>query len=140
MGRPHLLSALDSTLEPVPVIFVKAVGGPAGARQAFEILESVLGGHRGRRFYGTYDSLTREYLACVEEAKGDDRAAMKVGRWTIPGGKFATRKITDWQSKIPSIASTFDEMANDRKYDPHRPSIEFYRSESELVLYLPVSD
>ncbi len=65
---------------------------------------------------------------------------MKLERWTIPGGKFAAKKLMDWQSKIASIASTFDEMASGRKYDPNRPSIEFYRSESELVLYLPVSD
>ena len=131
---------LDSILKPVPVLFVKAEGGPAGARKAFEHLEWVLGSHRGRRFYGTYDGLTREYRACVEETKGDDPAAMKLEKWTIPGGRFATRKMRHWQSKVKSIGSAFDEMASGRKCDPNRPSIEFYRSESELVLYLPVSD
>jgi hypothetical protein len=36
----------------VPVLFVRAVGGPAGAAAAFERLEATLGGPRGRRFWG----------------------------------------------------------------------------------------
>jgi hypothetical protein len=129
---------MDATLDPIPVMTVKAPGGTKGAKQAFESLESKLPSHRGRRFYGIYNPLTREYRACVALIPGEKAENMGLESWTIPGGRFVKRKVSDWTSNVQLIPQILDEMASGRIVDPKRPSVEFYRSESELILYLPV--
>ncbi len=78
------------TLEDTQVMFLRADGGPARARAAFEQLEA---------------------------------------------------KMTDWASRLPEIGNTFMAMADREKsrVDTTRPSIEFYRSQRELILFLPVT-
>jgi hypothetical protein len=44
-----------TTIELFEVHFVDAVGGPAGARDAFRRLEAYLPSLRGRRLYGLYE-------------------------------------------------------------------------------------
>jgi hypothetical protein len=41
----------------------------------------------------------------------------------------------NWQPQIPEIGKTFQSMAQEGERDPSRPSIEFYRSEKEVVLF-----
>ena len=103
-------------------------------------MEAKVSSPRGRRFFGAYDTLEREYRACVEMVQGDDPVSQQLESWTIPGGKYAKKEVEDWQSKVEELPKTFDEMASHRKVDPTRPSVEFYRSERELILYLPVND
>ena len=117
---------------------VKANGGTKGAKEAFDTLESKLPSLKGRRFYGAYDPQTREYRACVVMVQGEDPLSLGLDSWTIPGGTYVTKKVINWSSKIMQLPQIFDEMASDRKVDPGRPSVEYYRSKSELVLYLPV--
>jgi hypothetical protein len=70
--------------------------------------------------------------------QGEDPESLRFDRWTIPGGTYVMKKIINWNSKILQLPQIFDEMASGRKVDPGRPSVEYYRSQSELVLYLPV--
>ena len=44
----------------------------------------------------------------------------------------------NWQARIPEIGKTFQIMSQEGERDSSRPSIEFYRSEKELVLFLPM--
>jgi hypothetical protein len=132
------MAGMEKTIDPIDVMMVKAKGGTKGAKEAFKVLESTLPGFKGRRCYGVYDIRTGEYRACVQTTKGDDAASLGLETWVIPGGMYETRKVIDWISKIPQLPEMFDEMAQSRKVDPDRPSLEFYRSESELVLYLPI--
>jgi hypothetical protein len=131
---------MDVTLEPIRVLSVEADGGTKGASQAFEKLESKLQALRGRRFYGTYNPLTDEYRACVEVVEGEDAKALGLDAWTIPGGKFARQMVPDWKSKLRELPKIFDELGRGRKVDRSRPSIEYYRSESELIIFLPLSE
>lgn len=131
---------METTIASIRVMSVKAVGGTKGAKNAFDSLESKLPSLRGRRFYGAFDRLTEEYRACVATAEGEDALSLGLERWTIPGGRCATRKVIDWNTKIQRLPQMFDEMASGRKVDPTRPSVEYYRSESELVLYLPLEE
>ena len=125
------------TLDDIVVMCVVASGGPSDAPAAFQALEAPLKSLKGRRFYGTY--LAGEYRACVAIEPSDDPAALGLPTWTIPGGKFEKRKLTDWQSRLPEIAATFIAMAREFDADESRPSVEFYRSSHELVLFLPVN-
>jgi hypothetical protein len=131
-----LLEAID----PIKVMYARAVGGARNAKRAFDALESKLPTLRGRRFYGAYDRTSGEYRACVRMVPEDDPAALGLDVWTIPGGTYSKLKVIDWGSKLHLLPHLFDGMAEGRKVDPDRPSLEFYRSESELVLYLPVKD
>ena len=126
------------TLEDVPVLCLVAEGGPNGASQTFSVLEARLGGTRGRRFYGAFHPATGVYRACVSHKEDDDAEALGLERWIIPGGRYARRRMPDWMDKVMMIGPTFEEMASHNEHDPARPNIEFYRSQRELVLLLPV--
>jgi len=130
--------ATKTVLDPIEVMSVKAVGGTKGAKGAFDLLESKLPSIRGRRFYGTYNPWTEEYRACVVKIQGDDASRIGLEEWTIPGGAYLTRKVDDWPSKMAELPKMFDELAAGQKVDTSRQSLEFYRSDRELVLYLPI--
>ena len=116
-------------------MYVEAIGGTDGAMEAMQELERRLRSLRGRKFYGTY--LNGQYRACVALKDGDDPATFGLKTWIIPGGEFARRKMKDYTEKIPEIGKTFQAMAEESTPDASRPSIEYYRSHNELILYLP---
>jgi len=124
------------TLDDIDVMCVIAHGGPAGGPAAFAALEMPLRSLRGRRFYGTY--LAGEYRACVAIEPTDDPDVLGLQTWRIPGGLYERRRMLDWSDHLDKIARTFDDMSGDSEHDSLRPSIEFYRSERELILLQPV--
>lgn len=124
------------TLPDIEVMCVVADDGPKGGPAAFEVLEAPLGSLRGRRFYGAYAA--GQYRACVAIEPGDDPAALGLEAWLIPGGIYERRRLLDWRDHTDEIAANFEEMADDTESDPSRPSIEFYRSTTELILLRPV--
>jgi DNA gyrase inhibitor GyrI len=123
-------------LDDIRVMYVKADGGLGGAADAFRRLESRLESLTGRKFYGIYQG--GEYRACVEARADDEPSRLGLSPWTIPGGRYARRKMVGWQERIPEIGKTFDSMSHDYSPDLARPSVEFYRSSRELILFLPV--
>ena len=127
---------MEIALDDIPVMYIKAEGGTAGARQAFHKLESGLPSLRGRRFYGTYQA--GEYRACVALLPNDHPESLGFDTWVIPGGNYFREKMTDWNQRIPEIGKRFDAMAERILTDYSRPSIEFYRSQSEVHLLLPM--
>jgi len=127
---------IQATLEDVKVMCVVAVGGLEGIKEAWEKLEMPLPSLKGRKFYGTY--LNGEYRACVALRDDDDPIALGLDKWTIPGGTYAHRKIQDWPERTGEIGKTFAAMAAEYPVDPTRPEIEFYRSQKELILYIPI--
>ncbi len=124
-------------IDDIDVLCVVAQGGPTGGQAAFEGLEAALGDLKGRKFYATYHD--GEYRACAAFRQGDDAEALGLARWTIPGGAFERRKLTDWQERLDEIPAAFEAMAALGDEDRSRPSIEFYRSSTELILLLPVT-
>lgn len=121
-------------LHDLRVLCVVAPGGLDGIGEAWAKLEARLPSLRGRRFYGTY--LRGEYRACVVQR--DDPAALGLETWTIPGGAYARRKLAHWREHTAKIGGIFAAMAAEHPVDPDRPSIEFYRSQDELILLLPI--
>lgn len=131
-----------SAVKDITVFRVKSENGPAGAKQAFDKLESTMHGLKGRKMYGVIYPKTNEYFACVmlDEEHPDD---MGFERGTIPGGSYAKKKVKNWTSKIGEIGSEFQALKeacieNSYKIDQVRPSIEFYRSFTELIIMIPV--
>jgi len=127
------------TVDPVEVLSVTARGGLAGAKAAFERLEGCFPSLRGRRFYGAMES-DGTYRACVARLEGDDPERLGVDLWSLPGGRYARTKIADWEERTDEIGPAFAAMAADLQVDLARPSIEFYRSQRELILLLPIED
>jgi hypothetical protein len=131
-------------LQDISVMRVKADMRGGGPSAAMSILESKLPSLKGRRFYGAFRMLPNgeEYFACVARIETDDPNKMQLESGVIPGGKFARRKIMNWepiirQGQLPRLTQEF-ERAHAREADPGRFTLEFYRSMAELQLLLPV--
>jgi hypothetical protein len=123
---------------------VKADMKQKGSPAAFGVLDSKLPTLKGRRFYGTFQLTTdgEEYWACVARIEEDDPKVMQLETGVIPGGWYARRRVRDWdmvlqEGKLPKL---FENLARDNaeRLDMIRPSIEFYRSREELLLFVPV--
>ncbi len=91
---------------------------------------------KGRKIYGTF--YKGIYHACATIHEDDNPAAIGLGTETIPGGKYVSRKLDDWPQHIKEIGPWFMDMTKKVDWDENRPSIEYYRSMKELIMYLPV--
>ena len=133
---------MDTYLElhEIPVLRVKADMKGAGPPAAFHALESALPTLKGRKFYGCFQVKAEgeDYYACVERIETDDPETMRLDTGVIPGGWYVRRKLWEWESKIAQFPELFNEMTKAADVDPSRPSLEFYRSQSELQLLVPV--
>ena len=127
------------TMPDIPVMYVAGeTGRPISeqAPKAFAALEAKLASLKGRRFYGVV--VDDAYRACVALAAGEDVGSLPHPRWAIPGGRYARRRIADWEDNLHLIAPGFAALRARPDADPARPCIEFYRSRRELLLLAPV--
>lgn len=125
-------------LQDIKIMYIAATGGLAGVKDVWEKLESKIGSLKGRKFYGAYFNATGEYRACVAMNEDDGPAALGLDVGVIPRGKYAEAKLQDWPSNTHRIPEIFAELASSHDVDSSRPSIEFYRSQRELILLLPI--
>jgi hypothetical protein len=127
-------------LQEIPVLRVKADVKGKGPSAAFDLLESRLPTLKGRKFYGTFQPTPdgEEYYACVLRIESDDPGKMQLETGVIPGGLYVRRKLMDWEKNLSKLPTLFGEMARTHDVDRKRPSLEFYRSQAELHLFLPV--
>ncbi len=129
-------------LQEFPVLRVKADMKGKGPSAAMEILESKLPTLKGRKFYGVFRVMAdgEEDYACVAQIESDDPNKMQLETGVIPGGKYVRRKIIDWEKIIRAgqLPKVFHEFTVAHDVDPSRFSIEFYRSQDELQLFVPV--
>jgi predicted transcriptional regulator YdeE len=130
------------TIESIKVASVKSTNGPQSAGQAFMKLERRMTSLRGRKMYGLYYPKSRDYYAGVK-IDNLNQSRMGLEECEIPYGKYARFKIKEWGRKIHDINLYFKKLINlckDYNYieDFERPEIEFYRSQKELIVLLPV--
>ena len=129
-------------LRELPVLRVKADMKGKGPSAAMELLESKLPTLKGRKFYGVFRVLPEgeEYYACVERIEADDPSKMQLETGANPGGKYARRKIMNWEKLIREgqLPRVTQEFAQAHDFDPNRFTLEFYRSQAELQLFVPV--
>lgn len=130
------MARMEVTLDPIRVMWVKAEGGLTGVRAAWSKLESKLPSLKGRKFYGAYHD--NVYLACVAIIDEKEAETFGLPTWTIPGGKYLREKVTDYRSRVEVIAETLEAMAKEFGADRSRPEVEFYKSQSEIILLLPI--
>lgn len=129
----------DVTRTVTRVSYVKARDVQADITRAWTRLEQLVP-LKGRKFYGAFFPATLEYWACVENQDGDEGLAAELERGILPGGRFAHERLKgDAPGVYALIAPTFDRISRQRRGDPSRPSIEFYRSRDEIDLYFPIA-
>lgn len=131
---------MEISLEPISVMFVESPSGPEGSGEAFSKLEAGFHSLKGRKFYATFQYPDGPYRACVAIEKGDNPAAPGFEVGVIPGGSYARGKLENWSDRPLEILEEFDKLseAYRGRFDPSRPSIEFYKSQKELILLLPI--
>ena len=131
---------METTIKDIEVMFVESPNGPAGSGEAFNKLESSLETLKGRKFYATFQYSTGQYRACVAIENSDDPEKHRFQKWSIPGGLYAQEKLQDWTEHADEIPTIFTKLSQEYKgrIDSSRPSIEFYKSQKELVLLLPI--
>ena len=131
---------METVLEEIKVMYVESQNGPEGSGEAFNKLEAGLTSLKGRKFYATFQYPDGPYRACVAIEKGDDPAALGYQVGVIPGGRYARCKLENWTERPWEIPDVFEKLSEEfrERVDPSRPSIEFYKSQKELILLLPI--
>jgi hypothetical protein len=127
------------TARDIAVMYVAGETGKPIAEQApkaFKELEAKLSSLKGRKFYGVV--LGDEYRACVAIDPNDDPLSLPHPTWTLPGGRYIRRTIPNWGDKLHLIGPTFETLCQRSDFDPSRPCIEYYRSQKELLVMVPV--
>jgi hypothetical protein len=118
-------------------MYAVSENGPMGATIAFKKVEDAINWKlKGRKFYGIMQN--GEYKACVNKVESDNAKELGLLELMIPGGKYAKAKITDWERHIEEIGSVFETLKKKYSIDPSRPEIEFYRSQKELFIFVPI--
>jgi len=114
---------------------------PEGIMAAWETLESKLSSLKGRRFYGltVCEASELAYFAGVETVDDEEIARLGLPAMVIKGGKYARVRLHDWRDNTDEIAEIFGQLMQDHEMDPNGVSVEFYRSESELDLLIPLA-
>src|SRR2546429_9969534 len=98
---------METTLNDIPMMCIVADGGPEGAREAFNRLESKLPSLPGRKFYGTFHPTTGENLACVACVPGVDPARPGLAAGVVPGGLHLRLKMMNWTRRADHIGKLF---------------------------------
>jgi hypothetical protein len=129
------------TLQATTVMYVAGEKGRPITEQAplaMAALEAKLPSFKGRKFYGV--ALGDEYRTCATIVAADDANALPHPTWTLPGGRHVRRRILDYERNLHLIGPTIEELRRRADADPSRPAIEFYRSQRELLVMVPVSE
>lgn len=123
----------------VPVMFLRAQDDQPSITRAWAELEEVVGSLRGRKFYGVFDPVNREYRACVERRSDDDPEALGLQLGTLPGGRYVRERLHGEPPAVYAlIGPAFHRLAQRPDRDRQRPGVEFYRRRDVIDLLQPV--
>jgi hypothetical protein len=126
----------------IELVVCRANEFPAGIKHSWERLESKLPSLKGRTFYGLtfFEDGHLVYYAGLQPVDTAEVAALGFPTMKLKGGKYARVKLMDWTQHADEIGSIFDELMEAYKKDPDGPTVEFYRSQSELHLMIPIGN
>lgn len=115
---------------------------PSGIKDAWDRLEARMTSLKGRRFYGvtTCEGNELVYYAAVHVDSDDEAAALGLPVLHVKGGKCARVKLMDWPSHVDEIGAIFDELMRNFPMATNAPTLEYYRSQSELHLLVPLAE
>ena len=124
----------------IQLVVCRAKEFPAGIKDSWDQLESRLPSLKGRKFYGLtfMENDQLAYYAGLEPLNEEEIASLGFPILTLKGGKYARVKLMDWNEHTDQISEIFGELMKQYKKDPSGPTVEFYRSQSELHLLIPL--
>ncbi|MGN6168788.1 MAG: hypothetical protein ACTHQQ_11555, partial [Solirubrobacteraceae bacterium] len=123
----------------VPVMFMRTEDDQPSITRAWAELEEAVGSLRGRKFYGVFDPVSREYRACVERRVDDDFEALGLELAAVAGGRYVRARLHGEPPDVYAlIAPAFERLAQRPDCDHQRPSVEFYRRRDVIDLLQPV--
>jgi predicted transcriptional regulator YdeE len=124
----------------IELVVCRADEFPAGIKESWERLESKLASLKGRKFYGLtfWEDDHLVYYAGLQPADEAEIRDLGFPTMTLKGGKYARVKLTDWNNHTNEIVAIFDQLMKEYKKDPSGPTVEFYRSHTELHLMIPL--
>lgn len=127
-------------LPEIKIMYVESANGVTGSREAFNKLESYLTTLKGRKFYGLIFGIppNDKYWAAVAITDTDSPQEVGLKTGVVPGGKYIQERINDWNNNLSMIGQTFQRLAKEYSVDSLRPSVEFYRSMSDMLVRLPI--
>ena len=126
----------------VNLVVCRADAFPSGIKAAWDKLETKLSSLKGRKFYGltVYEGSQLAYFAGLEPVSDEEVALLGLPTMMIRGGKYARAKLLDWPNHTDRIGEIFNELLRDFETDPDSPTIEYYRSQSELHLLVRLAE
>ncbi len=115
---------------------------PGGIKTAWNRLESRLSALKRRKFYGVTCCADSQlvYFAGVVAASDEEVTALGLPTMTIRGGKYARAKLLDRPNHTDKIGQILSKLMRDSPTDPNEPTLEYYRSQSELHLLIPLAE
>lgn len=124
----------------VTLMCLKSPDGPQSSAKTFDRLESALSTLKGRKFYGLVKSegVQDDYFACVKIEEEDDPKSLGFERIVLSKGKYDREMIAEWERNVDLIPEIFGKMEARNIVDNNRFSVEYYRSQRELFLMLPI--
>lgn len=125
----------------IQLVVSRADEFPGGIKAAWDRLESKLSSLKGRKFYGltVCEGSHLAYFAGLVPVSDAEVSSLGFPTMMIKGGKFARAKLFDWSNHTDEIGKIFDELMRDFPMDPNGPTVEYYRSQSELHLLIPLA-
>jgi hypothetical protein len=113
---------------------------PEDVKDAFNSLEQKLSSKNGRQFLGAINvsNTNIEYKACLVQKAKNEHVTLGFDSYVIPGGKYITNKLVNWTKNTHLIKEMFEEMGYKFRFDANRPQLEYYKSNRELILMLPI--
>jgi predicted transcriptional regulator YdeE len=137
---PYKTTIVD--LPEIRLMVSRADQFPSGIKAAWDRLESRLSSLKGRKFYGVsrYEGSQLTYFAGVVPTSDEEVTALGFPTMTIKGGKYARAKLLDWSNHTEKIGQIFSELARDFPMDMNGWALEYYRSQSEVHLLMPLAE
>ncbi|MFZ4620591.1 MAG: transcriptional regulator [Bacteroidota bacterium] len=120
----------------ISLLCVKAESFPDGIQAAFNELKKRIPQNDARKPYGISKPErdgTIVYRAGVEQAFEGEAAQQGCETVIIKKGKYLSKTVTQWQTKMETLGSIFEELLSDPRLDPDSPCVEIYQSQTELI-------
>lgn len=122
------------------VIAVEAASFPDGISEAWKRLETLYPPRKGRRFYGLtrFENGELRYFAAVVPPIEQEAVPTGFVRLTVQSGLYARVKLEGWTERTGEFSNVFDYLMECFEFSPGGYSVEFYRSQREAHLMIPV--
>jgi hypothetical protein len=121
--------------EDVKVFGVEVKTFPFGIGEAFDALIEKLPGGVERSYYGIsyVNGQHIIYLAVTKEEFAGEAEKYAYDHFTIARGKYNAITLTNWSKRTEKIKDMFHEMLKDECPVVHRPCVEWYKSDQEMM-------